>query len=162
MNSVDTLEHDHDVLGSQVRHVTALLNGLLSRSFAAGSLRIEFVRETTILGAQVAAHFEFEEAGAFPELSRIFPEDAPALENLVAAHALISGALQELMRLASNSTQESFEADLGRIVEAYERFHVAFLMHVQEESELLHRISDKLSPAERATIAKQIAKHQNT
>ncbi len=157
MDGVDLLEHDHDVLGSQVKHVTALLNGLLSKTFSASRLHGELLRQSTSLADQLTAHFGCEESDAFPFLSELLPEYGSGLEQLAYAHRFIRGALDQMIGLLRSMAPNDLSRRLPEVVETYERFHVAFLVHLQEEADLLRKASDKLTDQQRYIISRQLS-----
>jgi len=147
------LVHDHEVLTSQVEHVTALVRGLFDRSFAPGALHEELLQQIDSLRDQMLEHFGFEEEAAFPFILTVLPENAAALRALSAAHERIVRCLAEFVDLVRLTSKDTLELQMGPIAAALERFTNAYDSHVNEESELLDVIEEQLTASQRQALS---------
>lgn len=143
------LVHDHEVLTSQVEHVSALVYGLLGRDFAPEPLRDELLQQVDLLKDQLLEHFGFEEEAAFPFLSHAMPDEADRLRSLAQAHDRIARCLVEVSDLIRLTTKTTLGLQTGVIAAAFERFMNNYRSHVREESEVLDAMESKLSLEQR-------------
>lgn len=146
-DSVQDLAHDHREINRQV--------------FAVGALLLATEREPAKFAALAAAlsglhdllfsHFAQEEEGLFPFLAETFPELAPGVHDMIAAHDRICGALTRALYLANQATH------VTAIRAMYERFELAYSSHASKEATLLHELDARLSPDQRATLTGLLA-----
>ncbi|HEY5958939.1 MAG TPA: hemerythrin domain-containing protein [Polyangiaceae bacterium] len=149
MDAVRMLVHDHEVLTSQVEHVSALIYGLVGKEFSPEPLRDELVQQIESLKDQLLEHFGFEEEAAFPYLLSAMPEAAERLRSLAQAHDRIARCLVEVAELALLTTRATLGPQTGAIAAAFERFVNHYRMHVREESDVLASMAEGLSIEQR-------------
>lgn len=159
MDAVRMLVHDHEVLTSQVEHVSALVYGLAGRDFGPESMRDELLQQVEILKDQVLEHFGFEEEAAFPFLTNAMPSESDQLRALALAHDRIARDLVEVAELIHLTTKMTLGPQTASIAAAFERFVNGYRSHVREESELLDKMENRLSEEQRrefSRIAKEL------
>ena len=159
MDAVRMLVHDHEVLTSQVEHVSALVYGLLGGAFAPEAMRDELLMQVESLKDQLLEHFGFEEEAAFPFLAEAIPDNAELLRSLGQSHDRIARNLVEVADLVRLTTKETLAPQTGPIASAFDRFVNAYRSHVGEESEVLGAMEERLSPSQRdqlSDIAKKL------
>jgi len=150
------LVHDHDILSSQVEHVTALVRGLTNPALNSNSLCAELIQQAELLRDQLLEHFGFEEEGAFPFLADLIPSEKANINALSSAHDSIAGAISQVVQLGRLASRETLTADLGPIINAYDRFYTAFSAHVQAEAEFLSRVSSALDDNQRRAVEERM------
>jgi hemerythrin-like domain-containing protein len=159
MDAVRMLVHDHEVLTSQVEHVSALVHGLLGKEFAPASMRDELLGQVDLLKDQMLEHFGFEEEAAFPFLIDAMPEDSEKLRALTLAHERIARCLVEVSELIRLTTKDTLELQTGPIAAAFDRFVNHYRSHVGEESDILDAMENRLTGKQRrelSDIAKEL------
>jgi iron-sulfur cluster repair protein YtfE (RIC family) len=99
-------------------------------------------------------HFAAEEEGLFPFVRAHVPSKAASVDELVAAHDSICGALLRLAHVA-----RSARPDRRALAALFERFEVAYATHAQVEAELLAGLGRSLEPRHRAELRRLLEGH---
>jgi hemerythrin-like domain-containing protein len=153
MDAVRMLVHDHEVLTSQVEHVSALIYGLVGKKFTPDAMRDELVQQVGLLKDQLLEHFGFEEEAAFPYLLTAMPTEGERLRSLSQSHDRIARCLAEVSELALLTTRETLGLQTNAIAAAFERFVSHYRTHVREESDVLSSMEQGLTPEQRSEFS---------
>jgi iron-sulfur cluster repair protein YtfE (RIC family) len=95
-------------------------------------------------------HFAREEEGLFPLVSESVPDLADQVHAMALAHDAICGGLARMCHLAATN------AELPTVLAVFTRFETAYASHAEVEAKLLHTLSGRLDPEQRARLAELV------
>jgi iron-sulfur cluster repair protein YtfE (RIC family) len=145
---VEDLVHDHADINRRVLSLGSAIRALDRNDGYGMALALESrLRE---LREALFLHFAREEEGLFPFVAEAVPELADEVQAMAVAHDAICGGLARMYHLASTN------ADLSVILVVFARFEAAYASHADTEAKLLHELSRKLDPAQRAQLAELV------
>src|SRR5215510_6134769 len=145
---VQELVHDHADINRRVLALGSSLRAL-DRNDGNG-MALALVSRFGELRELLFLHFAREEEGLFPFVSDTVPELAGQVHAMALAHDAICGGLARMYHLASAN------ADLTVILAVFARFEAVYASHAETEAELLHQLSTRLDPAQRARLAELV------
>jgi iron-sulfur cluster repair protein YtfE (RIC family) len=145
---VQELVHDHADINRRVLALGAALRAL-DRNDGNG-MALALVNLLGELREHLFLHFAREEEGLFPFVADTVPELAGQVHAMALAHDAICGGLARMYHLASTN------ADLTVILAVFARFEAVYASHAETEAELLHQLSARLDPAQRARLAELV------
>ncbi|TMQ13008.1 MAG: hemerythrin domain-containing protein [Deltaproteobacteria bacterium] len=142
---VQELVHDHADINRRVLALGAAIRAL-DRNDGHG-MAVALAGQLDELRDLVFLHFAREEEGLFPFVAEAVPELADQVHAMALAHDAICGGLARMYHLASTN------AELAVILTVFARFETTYGSHAETEAELLHQLSRRLGPAQRARLA---------
>lgn len=145
---VQELVHDHADINRRVLALGSAIRAL-DRNDGNG-MALALVSLLGELRELLFLHFAREEEGLFPFVADTVPELAGQVHAMALAHDAICGGLARMYHLASAN------ADLPGILAVFARFEAAYGSHAETEAELLHQLSARLDPAQRARLAELV------
>ncbi|HEX2691209.1 MAG TPA: hemerythrin domain-containing protein [Kofleriaceae bacterium] len=145
---VQDLVHDHADINRRVRALGSTIR-TLDRDGGDG-LAVALVNPLGELREQLFLHFAQEEEGLFPFVSETVPELADQVQAMAVAHDAICGGLARMYHLAVAN------AELAVVVAVFTRFETGYASHAEVEARLLHTLSERLDPAQRAQLAELV------
>ncbi len=151
--TVDILTRDHEILATHVARVAALLGGMVAGEYAPHTARTELSQQAQLLHDELNEHFQLEEEATFPALLEMVPDQAEAVERLSRAHDRILGCMVQVLQRTRALTDESLLQRLSDTTEAYRRFEVEFIRHVDDEGSLLNSALSQLGPEQLRRLA---------
>ena len=139
----DLLDH-HAEINRAILDVASMMRGVDpdSKAFPPFHLRSTL----TLVRDLVFTHFAREEEGLFPFLEDAAPDLRPSVEEMLAAHDTICGALARMVHL---STTDSVARSL---VVVFERFETAYAQHARNEEILLSAVDQRLDVVQRGRL----------
>lgn len=156
MDALGLLLHDHDVLTSHVEHVAGLVAMVGSRAEPDMGLIGELLRQTELLRDALMQHFGVEEESAFPTLREMMPVLAAEIDMLYSGHDQISEAVAVFERSLRDAKRADRRAE---ILAGYEGFSTSYHAHVADESRILTKVADAMSPTARWDFAERTKAH---
>jgi iron-sulfur cluster repair protein YtfE (RIC family) len=135
----DLLDH-HAEINRAILDVASLIPQVDpdSKAFPPLQLRSTLTRVRDL----VFIHFAREEEGLFPFLEDAAPDLRPSVEEMLAAHDTICGALARMVHV---STTDS----VARMPVLFERFQTAYAQHARNEEILLSAVDRRLDAVQR-------------
>jgi len=148
IDPVQDLVHDHADINRRVFALGATIRALDSND--GDGMALALVTRLGELRELMFLHFAREEEGLFPFVSETVPELAEEVHAMALAHDAICGGLARMYHLAASNT------DLATMVSVFTRFETAYAGHAEVEARLLHTMSGRLDPAQRAQLAELV------
>jgi hypothetical protein len=145
---VEDLVHDHADINRRVLTLGSAIRAL-DRNDGNG-MALALVTRLGELRELLFLHFAREEEGLFPFVAEAVPELAEQVHAMAVAHDAICGGLARMYHLASTNE------DLAVILVVFARFEAAYGSHADTEATLLHELSQKLDPAQRAQLSELV------
>jgi iron-sulfur cluster repair protein YtfE (RIC family) len=142
---VQDLVHDHADINRRVLALGSAIRAL-DRNDGDG-MALALVNRLGELRELLFLHFAREEEGLFPFVAEAMPDLVDQVHAMALAHDAICGGLARMYHLASTN------AALTVILAVFARFEAAYASHADAEAKLLHQLSRKLDPAQRAQLA---------
>lgn len=145
IDPVQDLVHDHADINRRVFALGGAIRAL-DRDDGDG-LALALVTRLGELRELLFLHFAREEEGLFPFVTETVPELADQVHAMALAHDAICGGLARMYHLAAAN------ADLATVLAVFDRFETTYASHAEVEAALLHTLSSRLDPAQRAQLA---------
>lgn len=115
----------------------------------------EIAETLRLLRDDLFTHFAREEEGLFPLVVAELPDLDGTVSAVVGAHDRICGAVSRMTHVLEKGP-ELLRQELDALHSVFERFDETFSAHSREEVELLHSLSRRLNPRQRAALAEMM------
>lgn len=148
IDPVQDLVHDHADINRRVFALGSTIRAL-DRDDGDG-LALALVTRLGELRELLFLHFAREEEGLFPFVCESVPELADQVHAMALAHDAICGGLARMYHLAAAN------AELPTLLAVFTRFESAYASHAEVEGKLLHTLSGRLDPEQRARLAELV------
>jgi len=148
IDPVQDLVHDHADINRRVFALGSAIRAL-DRDDGDG-LALALVTRLGELRELLFLHFAREEEGLFPFVSESVPELADQVHAMALAHDAICGGLARMCHLAAAN------AELPTVLAVFTRFETTYASHAEMEAKLLHTLSGRLDPEQRARLAELV------
>ncbi len=148
IDPVQDLVHDHADINRRVFALGSAIRAL-DRDDGDG-LALALVTRLGELRELLFLHFAREEEGLFPFVSESVPDLADQVHAMALAHDAICGGLARMYHLAAAN------AELPTVLAVFTRFETAYASHAEVEAKLLHTLSGRLDPEQRARLAELV------
>src|SRR5512140_125616 len=148
IDPVQDLVHDHADINRRVFALGSTIRALESND--GDGMALALVTRLGELRELLFLHFAREEEGLFPFVSETVPELADQVHAMAMAHDAICGGLARMYHLAAAN------AELSTVLAVFTRFETAYGSHAEVEGKLLHTLSSRLGPEQRAQLAELV------
>lgn len=148
IDPVQDLVHDHADINRRVFALGSTIRALECNN--GDGMALALVTRLGELRELLFLHFAREEEGLFPFVSETVPELADQVHAMAMAHDAICGGLARMYHLAAAN------AELSTVLAVFTRFETAYASHAEVEGKLLHTLSSRLGPEQRAQLAELV------
>jgi hemerythrin-like domain-containing protein len=156
VDPVQKLEHDHIHLNRVVESLRDSVQACLRGEREPTELEDDFAEFVELVKDELFEHFEREESALFPYVAEQFPDLAPTIAGLSAAHDRICGVASRLEHVVAQGPR-AFREQFETIVALFARFDANFMMHARDERDLIGSLSRRLNDEQRRLIAQMLS-----